>query len=599
MTRDGIPVIDYQGRPLSNLDDLQTLADGCKPINLFGNDYSNYNYFPGYNAAQTQQQAINYAFVESTSSGWNSLGTVSFTSSGTLWDGYGSGPLTGAFGVEVDDNKVNNASTDPNASYYEKADLASNWSDAFSGETRTTDGYAEFNMPIISGQPGINLWSVDIGTRYTSYYNKGGQGTTGQHLTQNVFEWKFQTEFEPFDWVRFRLSRSRDMRAATYRDLFIHQPSLPDQFAGSNPWRPWDPYSTENRQERWGQVQVGNPELIPERSNTLTLGLVLSPGSWAQGMQLSVDYYNIRVRDGIYTPFTSASPIQSCWSGSGNQDGSLSDPDQQTINGNINYDYYDPTLQEFPCQNITFGTNPDGTVNLQDIVSYNSAHPVNGTPYQRRGLDFSWSYMFPLSRAFESLPGSVSLNLRATRALESSGVQILSSFSNTAANCAAVGGTYNDFNCLIPLDVAGQIRTNTYIPGVSASPKWTGNITASYIVGDFTTSVLARYTGGASFDNTWCDASQAAYGCPVYQNPDGEYLVGSIDNNHVKPYFNFSLNGSYNLHVGNVKQFQVFGSINNLFDKSPPFTGGGISGASSGYADTLGRAFRFGVRLRF
>ncbi len=29
-----------------------------------------------------------------------------------------------------------------------------------------------------------------------------------------------------------------------------------------------------------------------------------------------------------------------------------------------------------------------------------------------------------------------------------------------------------------------------------------------------------------------------------------------------------------------MRQFEVFGSINNLFDKSPPFTGGGISGAS-------------------
>ncbi len=78
-----------------------------------------------------------------------------------------------------------------------------------------------------------------------------------------------------------------------------------------------------------------------------------------------------------------------------------------------------------------------------------------------------------------------------------------------------------------------------------------------------------------------------------------QFLTGSVDNNHVKPYANFALNGSYNLHVGNLKQFQVFGSINNLFDKTPPFTGGGISGASSQYHDIMGRAYRMGVRLSF
>ena len=62
---------------------------------------------------------------------------------------------------------------------------------------------------------------------------------------------------------------------------------------------------------------------------------------------------------------------------------------------------------------------------------------------------------------------------------------------------------------------------------------------------------------------------------------------------------NWSLNGSYNLKVGDMKQFQVFGSVNNLFNKTPPFTGGGISGASAQFHDTMGRAYRMGVRLKF
>ncbi|HTQ36137.1 MAG TPA: TonB-dependent receptor [Steroidobacteraceae bacterium] len=610
VVRDGVPTIDYQGRPLSNVADLQALAADCKPINLFGDDYSNANYFAGYNAALTQQQAIDYAFVTSTSSGWNSAGTLSFTTSGTLWDGWGAGPLTGATGVEVDQNKTNNGGTSGITSFYQRADLASAWSDAFGGQTTSTDGYVELNMPLISGVEGLNLWNIDASGRYTSYYNKGGAGTTGQHATQDVTEWKFSSVFSPFDWVRFRITRSRDMRAPTYRDLFLHQLGLPDQFSGSNPWRPYDPSSTEGRQERWGQVQVGNPALDPEKSDTLTLGLELSPGGWAQGMNFSADYYTINVKHGIYTPFSFASPITSCWSGSGNTDPSATNADITAVNGNIDYNYYDPNLQEYPCQQITFAQNPDGTPNLQDIVSYNSAHPVNGLPYQRRGMDFNTSYTFPLNRAFEDAPGSVALNLRATRAIESSGISVNAGPNNpyaTQAACLAAGGTYiaSGTVCNIPVDLVGQIRSNTFIPGVAASPKWSGNISAAYILGDLTTTVLMKYVGGAVLDKTWCDAKQAAQGCKNYAatyNSTGQitqYYFGAVDNNQVKPYIEFSLNGSYNLHVANTKQFQLFGSINNLFDKEPVFTGGGIGGANAQYNDTLGRAYRFGVRLRF
>ncbi len=134
-----------------------------------------------------------------------------------------------------------------------------------------------------------------------------------------------------------------------------------------------------------------------------------------------------------------------------------------------------------------------------------------------------------------------------------------------------------------------------FIPGVAASPEWTGTIRASYILGDLTATLSARYIGGAKLDVTWSDDPSS----PLYRNAAGQLLNGSVDNNTVKPYFNYSLNGSYNLKVADMKQFQVFGSINNLLNKSPPFTGGGVSGASAQYHDTMGRAYRMGVRLKF
>ncbi len=60
------------------------------------------------------------------------------------------------------------------------------------------------------------------------------------------------------------------------------------------------------------------------------------------------------------------------------------------------------------------------------------------------------------------------------------------------------------------VDLVGQIRSSVFIPGVAATPEWTGNITGSYLVGDFTGAVLMRYIGGAKLDKRWVDDPERA-----------------------------------------------------------------------------------------
>jgi outer membrane receptor protein involved in Fe transport len=601
ITRDGPPLLDTEGFFLSDRAGLQELANGCQPLNIFG-DYSEApTPWAGLNMtsqelAQMQSDALAYAFKDSSSEGLTTLQTLSFTTNGTLWQGWGAGPLTGAFGVELSENEVDNKGT--RGSFYSRSDLSS-WQDSFGGRTRTKEGYTEFNMPLVSGVPGVNLWSLNVGGRYTSYENKGGAGTTGASAEQGTFNWKVATVFEPFEFIRFRLTRSRDMRAAGYRELFLNAATLPDQATGRNWWRERTTVSDENQTERWGLVRVGNPDLTPESSNTLTAGIVLSPGGWAQGMRLSVDYSDIRLKNGIYTPLAFSSPntiIESCWRQSGNND----DPDNFV-------DGIAPDMDLATCKEITFRLNPDGSLDTSDIIYVNSSRPQNGLTYRQRNVDLSWQYMFPLSRAFEELPGNLSLSIRASRGLEASGIeQTVNRRVTSTGELNCVGGTFINGiliceEVLRRLDLVGQIRSSQSVPGVAARPEWTGNFSATYLLGDLTASLSARYIGGARQDKTWCDAAQSAAGmCSTYTDEVGRFMGGSVDSNWVKPYLNFALNGSYNLKVGDLKQFQVFGSINNLFDKDPPFTGGGsLSGASAGYHDTMGRAYRMGVRLKF
>ncbi|HWL64324.1 MAG TPA: TonB-dependent receptor [Steroidobacteraceae bacterium] len=576
ITRDGIPVLDALGRPTSDPKGLAELAAGCRPLNVFGTEFADAA------AAQLQREALAYAFKNNVSDGQNSLQTLSVGTTGTLWQGW-AGPLTGAFGLEFREDEVDNQGS--RGPFYLRADIARAWGDAFGGRTRVTEGYTELNLPLVSGLEGVKLWSVNAGARFASYNNKGGAGTTGQSATQHTLNWKFSTVFEPFDFLRLRMTRSRDLRAAGYRDLFLNQPGIPDSVGGSqarNPWRDRTADSQENQYERWGTVSVGNADLKPEKSDTLTFGIVLSPRGRAAGMQFAADYYDIRVKDGIYTPYGYDNPVLACWEKSGNRearhvDGQV-DPAEPGINGLFNAD-----LPE--CREIDFATREDGGRDLQDIVSLNASRPANGLPYRRQGIDMSWNYQLPLSMAFERLPGSLSLTVRATRALESSGIRQICDL-NAQLRCE---------DRFAEVDLAGQIRSNVFIPGLPAVPKWTGNIITGYQLGDLYAGLSARYIGGAKLDNTWGDGPEDAN----YQDAEGRLLYGSVDRNRVDPYFNFALNGSYDLDVGGMKQFQVFGTINNLFNRSPPFTGGGLSGASAQYHDTLGRSYRFGIRMKF
>jgi len=122
-----------------------------------------------------------------------------------------------------------------------------------------------------------------------------------------------------------------------------------------------------------------------------------------------------------------------------------------------------------------------------------------------------------------------------------------------------------------------------------------GNVIATWQTGRMASTVAMRYVGGAKLDNTWSDDPDD----PRYRDGQGQLLYGSVDDNRVEPYLNFSLNGTFDLDLPRISHAELFGTVNNLFDKSPPFTGGGISGASAVYHDTMGRSYRMGVRLRF
>src|SRR6185369_4391927 len=97
---------------------------------------------------------------------------------------------------------------------------------------------------------------------------------------------------------------------------------------------------------------------------------VLSPGGWAQGMQLSVDYYKIRLLNSIRGGVI-AQTITNCYQGDEN---------------------YCALITGVPG-----GTpGPNSSTSFSDIISIRAPYQ-NGNPYKASGMDFSANYVLPLN----------------------------------------------------------------------------------------------------------------------------------------------------------------------------------------------------------
>src|ERR1700712_3348466 len=136
----------------------------------------------------------------------------------------------------------------------------------------------EVGIPILKDLRLFQSLDADIAGRYTNYSISGAVQT-----------WKVGLDWHVNDSVRFRGTTSVDIRAPTLNDLY--QPTA----TSSGPFL--DPLTSFNP----GGIQTqsgGNPALVPEASRTYTGGVVLTP-SFIPGLTMSVDYYQIKLKNAI------------------------------------------------------------------------------------------------------------------------------------------------------------------------------------------------------------------------------------------------------------------------------------------------------------
>jgi iron complex outermembrane recepter protein len=520
-----------------------SVATGCQPLNVFG-------------TGNASQAALDYAFGSLTEHNVIRQDVLATSFSGKLLDGW-AGPISAAFGAEWRKDKLSNDAGDLPAPI--RTDFSLQYGDSFAGSTEVLEGFAEFEVPLLADLPAAKRATLNAAVRTAQYKTKGATaGAIGGSNTTEITTWKLAGVWDVIDQVRVRGSHSRDIRAPNFRELFYSQTIPAGGLFGTvdNPWLDVPPGGSIADPTVW--QLMGNTDLDPEKAKTTTVGVVLQPSGALEGLQFSVDWYQIKLKGGLALVLGGPAAVTACYAGG--------------VPANA-----DP----FMCSLLTFGPpradqagNPDAA--FTNITNMKTLY-TNQNPYTARGMDFAFDYRLP-QELLGRMPGTLAVSASATHMLKQVAPLLRAGFMPGQA------------------DLAGQTGGDSaFLSDVAPAASWTGNVALTWLNGPFVGTIQSRFVSGGHMD---------------LQNPktgpdDSDYdptLSYSVSDNTTGTYFLFNLNASYDLNVANLERFQVFGTINNLFDRDPPFSTGGLAGVGGVNAinnDTLGRTFRMGVRVKF
>jgi iron complex outermembrane recepter protein len=234
---------------------------GCVPYNIFG-------------VNQGSQAAVDYFLGVGVNDVTTQQNVSAVNLNGSLL-ALPAGELSIATGIEFRREEVS-STVDANSAA-RRFDL--NNYQPISGKYTALDVYLETVVPLLSGQTLANLLEVNAAVRHTDYSTSGG-----------VTTWKAGLSWEPVADLRFRASKSRDIRAANLQELFSTAVqarvtvTAPTTIAGA----PLGFSAQVNT------INQGNPLLTPEEADTLTAGVVWSPRG-ISGFRASVDYFDIEM----------------------------------------------------------------------------------------------------------------------------------------------------------------------------------------------------------------------------------------------------------------------------------------------------------------
>ena len=270
--------------------------DGCVPMNMLGG------------AGSLTPDMINYAgFTAHDLYGYEQT-TYYASIGGELFDLPG-GAAAFSFGLE---HRNESGFDDPDG-LINSGDTTGNARTATSGGYKLDEAYVELALPVLSGVTGAQLLDFNLASRYSDYSNFG-----------DTVNSKFGFRWKPVDSLLIRGNWSEGFRAPSISELYSGVSDtfeqVADPCAGSVEGSPntnipagcagIPAYAQANSQIR--TTEGGNAfTLKPEQSVSKTLGFVYSP-NWATGLDISVDWWNIKIEDAIYAQ-TAQEMLDTCY----------------------------------------------------------------------------------------------------------------------------------------------------------------------------------------------------------------------------------------------------------------------------------------------
>lgn len=298
------------------------------------------------------------------------------------------------------------------------------------------EAYVEAIVPLAQDMAFARKIELNGAARVTDYSTSG-----------SVTTWKAGLTWEVIDGLMFRATRSRDIRAPNLIEFFTPQTqSLP---LPADP-RPGVARPTNNA----GFLVGGNADLTPEKSITQTIGVTYQP-SFLRALRLSVDYYNIAIKDAI-TSSSTQNVVNNCFIGGAYTGNSW-------------------------CSLISFANNDPIAGQLTGVRGITA----NVAEFKTKGLDFQATYNQSVAG------GNLTANLLATHVM---------TFESS-----------NDVSTLFPngIDRAGQ--TGAQFGGPAGLPKWLVNVTLDYEIGGLGLNANARWVSKSKQNNGLYGPDDANY----------------------------------------------------------------------------------------
>lgn len=261
-------------------------AAGCVPLNLFGE-------------GNTSPEALAYVQGDPHAQVIYQQKSFGANLSGKLFATW-AGPIAVATGVEYRDEEEEVTSDAIAAA----GGFFTGNNSPYSGDFDVSEGYVEAIVPLARESKLAKSIDLNLAYRYADYSTVGGMEA-----------WKTGLVWEPFDFLRFRVSQSRDIRAPAINELYSPGAAVTNNITMIN----INDLGAANPAVRNYVIPQrtagGNANVEAEEGDTTTIGFVFSPSSGAlSGFNFSVDYYDIQL-DKAITNLNGSSIANLCISG--------------------------------------------------------------------------------------------------------------------------------------------------------------------------------------------------------------------------------------------------------------------------------------------